>query len=115
MKKILLFSLLVIGGSLRAYSYFADNTTPFPVKLKLIYDKTNPKCTSSDKVIAVPKSTVGVRIEDTVCCVDSVSAWRTDVQPTTNTIPESSSPSTRCGTNVFVIYANPNGTVSVTD
>ncbi len=116
MKKSLLLFLSMFVSNIGAYSYFADNTTPYKVQIKLTYGKEcNPQATKNDKLMTIPANTVGYRIEDTKCCVDSVRVWRVDPQAPTNITPEDVVPSKRCQTTTFVIYANPNYTVSVID
>ena len=52
---------------------------------------------------------------DTACCLNSLKAWRVDKYAPTNVIIEDQYPSEKCGTGTFFIYANPNGTVSITE
>lgn len=114
MKKSLLVILLIMVGNIHAYSYFADNTTPFATTLKLSYQLSD-RCTSADKVITVPANRVGVKIDDTYCCINTLKAWRVDEKAPKDIAAEESSPSSSCGTKTFVIYARPNGSVGVID
>ncbi len=115
MKKSLFLGLLIVVSNISAFTYFADNTTSYNVQLKISYDNKTGLCTSADKLVSIPANSVGVKIEDTFCCVKSLKAWRVDKFAPTNIAPEETVPTKKCGTNTFVIYANANGTVSVVD